>query len=195
MPRGPNIDRESVRKDILEKSTQIVVNDGFESLNVRKIASQIGCAVGTIYNVFKNLDEIVLHINASTLDEIYDIMHKTSSGCDSSIGTIKKLGHCYITFGQDNYHLWSMLFEHRLPTSDTPPDWYQEKIDKIFMLISDITAPLYNGDKKKSMLAATVLWAGLHGVCSLALSGSLKRVKAESASTLADSLIENYLSS
>jgi AcrR family transcriptional regulator len=194
MPRGPNIDRESLKESILTISREIVVEDGFAALNVRSIAKRIGCSVGTIYNIFVNIDDLVLHINATTLDDIYVLMGKKAKKASSDINNIQLLGRIYISYSKENYNLWSMLFEHSLPKGDKLPKWYQEKIDKIFALISKVAEPIYNGDTKQSMLAATVLWAGLHGICSLALSGSLDSVKAQSADKLADSLVTNYLS-
>ena len=41
--------------------------------------------------------------------------------------------------------------------------------------------------------AAKVLWAGLHGICSLSITGKLDTVGADSAQVLAKSFITNYV--
>ena len=192
MARGPNIDREELKTKILEVSRVIVEDGGFGALNARIIAKQIGCSVGTIYNVFQNLDDIVLHLDAQTLDDIYARMEAITHKRTDIIRIMQKMGHCYIEYGEEHYNVWNMLFEHSLPKGITPPDWYQQKIDRIFALITEVIAPLFK-NKKQTICTATILWAGIHGICSLALSGSLQRVNTESPAKLADALIRNEL--
>lgn len=73
------------------------------------------------------------------------------------------------------------------------PDWYEEKVDSLFGLVSQMVAPIVNHDKVRADRAAKVLWASLHGVCSLAVGGKLNMVKAEKAQVLAESLVRNYI--
>ena len=70
MARRSEHSREQLTEMILNAAQQIVINDGFAGLSARKIATDIGYTVGTLYIVFDNLDDIILHINARTLDEM-----------------------------------------------------------------------------------------------------------------------------
>ena len=56
-----------------------------------------------------------------------------------------------------------------------------------------LTPLLENHSEKKIDLASRALWCGVHGICSLAVTGKLEINDAESINALTDSLINNYL--
>ncbi|MFQ5561505.1 MAG: TetR/AcrR family transcriptional regulator, partial [Nitrospinota bacterium] len=93
----------------------LVQKEGFASLNIRGLASRTNCAVGSIYNIFENIDDIALQVNAQTLKSLLLQMKGISQKKEAPLQTPLEFGNCYISYGLDNYHLWNMLFEHRLP--------------------------------------------------------------------------------
>ncbi len=193
MARGQKINHQELHSTILTVATEIIKAEGMSSLSTRKIAKEIGCAVGTIYNVFSNIDEIILTINAATMTKLErQLLEKAQKAGDPFLAVLE-LGRAYVAFSRDNYHLWSLLVEHKLSPGNTLPTWFQEKVTRLFLLVSRIVAPLVANDQERADRAARVLWASLHGICSLALSGKLDAVKSETADILADSLVRNYL--
>lgn len=192
MPKGPKIDREALKVTIAEVARKLIIKNGAEQLSARKIAGEIGCSVGTIYNIFTNLDEIILTINGSTLTALHERLETAIMPDQDPTSAALALGKAYVDFSRNNFHLWSLLIEFKLPPESVIPGWLQRKIDDLFFLVSRIVEPLVQ-DQAEADRAAKVLWAGLHGVCSLSISGKLNTVKAESADILADSLIRNYL--
>jgi len=193
MARGQKIDHQELHATILTVATQIIKDEGMKSLSIRKIAKEIGCAVGTIYNIFSSIDDIFLTINAATMTRLYKQLQQEAQEESDPLTASVMLGRAYVAFSRDNYHLWSLLVDHKLQPGSTLPVNVQEKIDDLFLLVSGMVAPLVSNDKGKADLAAKVLWASLHGVCSLAMSGKLDTVKAEATDVLAESLVRNYL--
>jgi len=193
MARGQKIDHQELHATILTVATQIIKDEGMKSLSIRKVAKEIGCAVGTIYNIFNSIDDIFLTINAATMTRLYKQLQQEAQEESDPLTALVMLGRAYVAFSRDNYHLWSLLVDHKLQPGSTLPVNVQEKIDDLFLLVSGMVAPLVSNDKGKADLAAKVLWASLHGVCSLAMSGKLDTVKAEAADVLAESLVRNYL--
>ena len=193
MARGQKIDHQELHATILTVATQIIKDEGMKSLSIRKVAKEIGCAVGTIYNIFSSIDDIFLTINAATMTRLYKQLQQEAQEESDPLTASVMLGRAYVAFSRDNYHLWSLLVDHKLQPGSTLPVNVQEKIDDLFLLVSGMVAPLVSNDKGKADLAAKVLWASLHGVCSLAMSGKLDTVKAEATDVLAESLVRNYL--
>jgi len=192
MARGPNIDREKMKEAIVEQAGYIIGEEGLQGLSIRKISGRIGCSVGTIYNIFRNLDEVILSVNGLTLDDLHSQLESVVAGVvEPKIG-VQRLAQKYIEFSRDNLHLWNTLFDHRLPAGTPLPGWLQYKIDKPFLLVGKTLAPLFTNNEERER-TARILWAGLHGICSLSLSGKLKTVKADTASVLAASFIDTYL--
>jgi hypothetical protein len=73
------------------------------------------------------------------------------------------------------------------------PEWYVPKMARFFTLVENILLPDMHNNRAKAKRAARVLWAGIHGICILALSGKLDLVGADSAEILAMSLVDNYM--
>lgn len=188
MARRSDHTREELKELVLTTSRAIVEKEGFSALTVRNITSRIGYTVGTLYQMFKNLDDVILHVNAITLDELHEQLKHALNASDA----IQRMGECYIAYSRKHFTLWSMLFEHRLAEGGLP-DWYQEKINAIFQLIEEALHRETGKDSQTIARAAKILWAGMHGICTLSLSGRLDTVGAESAQTLADNFIHNFI--
>ena len=81
MARRSEHSKEQIRDMALEAAETIVATDGLAGLSARKIAKQIGYTVGTLYLVFRNLDDLVLHVNARTLDAMFVKMQESLQKC------------------------------------------------------------------------------------------------------------------
>ena len=193
MGRKPKIDYQELKERILQLAMETVAKEGVTGLSTRKIAKQIGCAHGTIYNVFENLDAIILQINGLSLDRLHKQLEQDVAGIGDPQVAVSQLAKTYTDYCHRHYHLWSMLVDHKLAQGNTIPAWYQDKIDALFLLVSKMILPLVADEKERAERAARVLWASLHGVCSLAMDGKLNVIHSDSAEVLADSLVRNYL--
>ena len=71
MARRSDHSREEIKELALNATEEIVAEAGFQALSARKVASAIGYTVGTIYLVFKNLDDLIMQVNARTLETLF----------------------------------------------------------------------------------------------------------------------------
>ena len=194
MARRSEHSKEEIRDMALAAAQDIVKAEGLAGLSARKIANKIGYTVGTLYLVFKNQDDLILTINARTLDALAAKMQDALQKCRQPRTCIVAMGRAYVDYASDNPQLWSMVFEHRLPPGEEVPPWFAVKVNKLFQLVEQQLTPLLeNHSEKKIDLASRALWCGVHGICSLAVTGKLEINDAESINALTDSLINNYL--
>jgi len=194
MARRSEHSKEEIRDMALAAAQDIVKAEGLAGLSARKIAKKIGYTVGTLYLVFKNQDDLILTINARTLDALAAKMQDALQKCRQPRTCIVAMGRAYVDYASDNPQLWSMVFEHRLPPGEEVPPWFAVKVNKLFQLVEQQLTPLLeNHSEKKIDLASRALWCGVHGICSLAVTGKLEINDAESINALTDSLINNYL--
>ena len=70
---------DELRELIIEATTSIVEQDGLEGLSAREIAKRVGYSPGTLYNVFENLDDLLLIIEARLLDELAGRLAETDA--------------------------------------------------------------------------------------------------------------------
>lgn len=194
MARRSDHTREEIRQMALEAAENIVVGQGLEGLSARKVATAIGYTVGTLYLVFENIDDLILQINARTLDRLYARLAEAQARARDARGWLLQLGQVYIQFANEDPHRWSMIFEHRLAEGRELPAWYQQKIARMFAIVEEALAPLAGGRPQEEVSqAARVIWGGVHGVCILALGDRLGVAGVDSVQDLTESLISNYL--
>src|SRR5205823_13199976 len=61
-------DRHAVlREQLIDAAERTIAGKGLAGLRARDLAREAGCAVGTIYNVFEHLDELILCVGLRTL--------------------------------------------------------------------------------------------------------------------------------
>jgi AcrR family transcriptional regulator len=158
--------------DTVKAARVVIKREGLRGLDVRKIANEIGCSIGTFYNLFKSLDDLVVHFNSVTLDLLEDALTVGITNKDSDKTVLKKICCNYLQFSRENTSEWLLLFEYQIerPT----PIKYQQKIDRLFTKIQKLIHPIFGGSPDKMDDVVKVLWSSLHGICSLILRDKLK---------------------
>ncbi len=194
MGRRSDHSRAEIRHMALAAAQRRLEAGGLAALTARKVADDIGYAVGTLYNLFENLDMLIVHVNGATLDLLHDELAPTVTGKDPE-GDLAAMLAAYLRFLEHRAHLWGALFEHRRAADTAPlPDWYLEKVARVMGVLESALHPLFPaGDAAGCSQAARVLWASLHGICSLGETGKLPVISASSVENMAYSLIDNYL--
>lgn len=157
----------------LDAAEAIIRDDGFPALTARKVASRIGYAPGTLYNIFRNQDELILHLNARTLERL-DAELRAVPVTGRPEADLAALTTAYVRFIAGNATLWQVLFDHRLAGGEDLPAWYQAQIEQMMALVENALAPLFPmAGNASGRDAARLFWSAIHGVCSLAIGGKL----------------------
>lgn len=197
MARRSDHSRDELKDLILGAAWDIVGAQGFEGLTARHLAARVGYAPGTIYNIFKSMDDLYLQINARTLDALFRVLSDPAAN-DSTVPpdrNMKRMAALYMDFAREHRPHWLMLFSHRLPEGRRAQDWYQERIDRLFGPLEELLKPLFParaGVKRK--MAARVLWSSVHGLCFLQETGKIPLVGGRAAAEdMAEYLIDTFL--
>ena len=191
MGRRSDHSRDELYAMALAAAREIAEEEGLRGLKARRIAREIGYTVGTLYNVFENLDDLIVHLNGTTLDALYESCAQAPLE-DEPEAALRTLARAYISFTSSHPNLWGMLFEPTAPHGEQLPDWYHEKVRGLLGLTERALASFFPvGQEEQRYHSARVLWSGLHGICSLARAGALP--KSESETAMANSLITNYV--
>jgi AcrR family transcriptional regulator len=193
MGRRSDHSRDEIREMAIKAATRIVIQKGLANLTVRSIAKDIGYTVGTLYLAFENLDDLILHLNSRTLDELYARILQASQNAADPEARLLAMAKAYIDLAYNQPRRWNAVFEHSL-IDTAVPDWYQKRIDTLLLLVEKEFHLLTPHKPEPAIkIAARTLWAGIHGI-SMAGMTSTKVVKnSDSSWQLAKSLIENYL--
>lgn len=194
MARRNDHSHDEIREMILDAAETIIMEHGMKGLSTRKVTRDIGYTVGTLYLVFENLDDLVTHINARTLNRLYHLL----TGEDTKVLTKKdrllRLGQIYVNFAYDDPHRWGLIYEHRHSKDQSVPGWYKKNILQMFSIIEDVLKPLAPTRTDVEIeQAASALWAGVHGICMLGITRKLNCIDMDCVLKRVDILINNFL--
>jgi AcrR family transcriptional regulator len=192
MARRSEHNLEELKVLVLDAAETIVIEEGFSALKVRKIAMEIGYTVGSIYMVFANMADLIMHLNARTLDAIAAQLGQVQD--HSAEQSIETLAKTYLSYASQNFNRWRNIFDYRLPSDVEIPDWYQEKVDTVFAPVKSRFAelvPELSEDHRNS--AARALWCGIHGICVLSLTDRLNKDGIDDVEETIVLLVRNFM--
>lgn len=194
MARRSDHSREEIRQMALNAAEAIVAAEGYKGLSARKVASAIDYTVGTLYLVFENLEDIVLQVNGRTLDALYEWLRARRAKDADARDSLLALADAYIAYAETETPRWNMLFEYVAEQGNELPDWYLVKLSKVFGLAEAALKPLANHRSELEIQqAARVLWAAVHGICTLKIRHRMDLVGGQSTGEMARMMIGNFL--
>lgn len=193
MARRNDHSREEIRQLALRATVDIIGKHGLQSLSARKIASAIGYAPGSLYLVFENLDDLILQVNALTLQDLYDFVSTAPERGSDGAARILAFARAYLQFALDNRHRWNAIFEHRPSGYDTSAH-HRKHSSRLFTLIEEaLQEILPEPFPHEPAQSARALWGGVHGICILTLSGKLNLLEGDDPQTVIELLVNNYI--
>ena len=190
-PRGEH-DRGGFIAHVAQAAESLVRNEGLRALGMRRLAAAIGYAPNSIYNAVGDLDQVVLRVNARTLERLHAALAAAIDPRRPPRDNAFALADAYLVFVAADPRVWSLLFEH-VAAPDVPfPDWYAEALARATGLVETVLAPLIP-DAIERGRAVAALWAALHGLASLSTSNKLGVLVPDSPRLLARMLVGRFL--
>ena len=158
----------------IEAARAIVVTEGVERLTARRVARTMGYTVGTLYLVFRNLDDLIVHLNVTTIARLRAALVAAPGRRRTPKARLAAMMRAYAVFALDNPALWRLVFEHRLPAGQPAPGRLARETAAIFDAVSNELEPLVPPSARSRVpQVATALWGGVHGICMLSLTGKI----------------------
>jgi len=185
--------REEIIAMALDAAVALLEEAGPERLTTRAVASRIGYTAGSLYVVFRDRDDLVLQINARTLDELRACLDAELAAYSDPEQRLTALGRGYLAFAQRHPARWRMVFEHDPPREAVPAE-LQHQIDDFFQLLrAELCDRAPWLDEVASRRAAQCLWSGVHGIAMLTITHKLDAGGESSGQALSADLIDHYL--
>lgn len=157
---------------------------GFARFSAREVAKRIGYSIGTLYNVFGTLDQLLIAINTRTFQLWAEDVRETlkRSGPDR----IRCLVEAYFGFARAHPHSWTAIYDHHLPPDVVLSDEQNQKRGGLTQIIVDeVAAVLPLRAQAEAPRLARSLIAVVHGHCVYDLNGSFALMGIEQPMELA----------
>lgn len=192
MARPTKHTRDDVVRMVVDAAEKLARKKGLRGLSLRKIASEVGYAPGSLYHLIGDLDAIILHLNARTLGRLSGFLKTRIDAGKPAADNAFAIADGYLDFVMAEPRLWGLILEHTLPAGAKTPAWYGQTLASTTGLVEEVLRPLI-GDDDERQFAVVSLWAALHGVASLAMTGKLTAVHDSPPHVMARQLIARFL--
>lgn len=182
MARRSDHNRDELRNMALEAAYEIVVSEGARNLTTRKVAARIGYSVGTLYLIFKNLDDLKLALNIQSITRLRSRLVEATDPIVDPAEQLKAMAHYYLEFGLQRPNLWRLMFEHQMPGDEPMPETITRETDALLDLLVAKFGELMPGAELQDVLqVTTAYWSALHGVTHLVITEKLQLAHVDSA--------------
>ncbi|WP_315760281.1 TetR/AcrR family transcriptional regulator [Sphingomonas sp. Y38-1Y] len=156
---------------------------GLAGFSAREVAKRVGYTVGTIHNVFGNVDGLVMAINTATFALWADALRTRLAEPDKD--RIAALVSAYFAFARDNPLRWSAIYEHRLSIEAIPDDQIEVRGRLTGIVVEEVAAALDRAPDEGVGTLARSLVATVHGHCTFDANGSWAAMGQRDAETVA----------
>ncbi len=159
--------KEQLKQRLIESAERLIEEQGVRKLSAREVTKAAKCALGSLYTVFSDLDELIIHVNSKTLARLAEYIQGNVHGIDEPVALLKEQASSYVAFANANRSLWLALFEYAEMTMADVPQWHQQEQS---MLVSFIKEPVMqlspHLDEQEAMTRARTMFAAVHGIVS-----------------------------
>ena len=170
--------RAGLRQALLEAAERTIAAEGLKSLKARALAAEANCAIGQIYNVWPDLDSLIIAVNARTLDHLDQVLTaaaapETVAGATSAVqarAVLLAQADAYLEFSSGNAQRWRAVFEHRVAGGRELPSWYREQQARLFSHVDRPLRTLLPGVSPADRAGlGRAIFSAVHGVVWLGL--------------------------
>lgn len=166
------------KEKVLDIAAEIIMEDGYQSLSMRKIGARIGMTAANLYNYYSNKDELNIAIRTRAGKILYGVLLTAYEKGGSVSERIRLMSKAYIEFGLYKANYYSIMFDMPTPKYadyvDSPlePLALEEKVSSeqslelMVRCTKDIESEGYNVPENPDLFLI-IIWSQLHGLISL----------------------------
>ncbi|MFC6636922.1 TetR family transcriptional regulator [Sulfitobacter sp. JBTF-M27] len=182
----------NIRDTAVPVAERIILEEGIDALNARRLANEISVSVGSLYNAFGDLEAVlraVIEKSAVILSRRLHAAIEQPAPDDRTV--LVTLGEAYLDFAISEPQRWWLLFEYN---SNNPPD---EKMQEFQLSLLEMLVEAGGGDPKleQHRQIFLILWASVHGLVTLACRPTIVAINPEAARTYIADLVDTGLES
>lgn len=165
-------EKEIIRKKIIDAANGILVEEGYEKLSIRKIASRIEYSPGIIYHYFKDKNEIVASVVEGGYGRILKSISEVPLDVESPENTIVNGLRAYIELMLETPQQFRAILMTDIESIQDKVNILEEGISKERKSIQSLCKLVELGIEKGKFrnldveLTAQIIWTATHGLLS-----------------------------
>ncbi|KFZ26080.1 MAG: Bacterial regulatory protein, tetR family [Candidatus Izimaplasma bacterium HR2] len=115
-----NIKQQRVEGYFIDAAKVIIKKEGPQAVTVRKIAEISGYSYGSIYNYYKDLEELMFHVKNSMIQDMINTMHQSGKK-PQTIEDIQVINREFANFFMDNPNIYEFYYNYPIKTKGKTP--------------------------------------------------------------------------
>ncbi|MBI9076956.1 MAG: TetR/AcrR family transcriptional regulator [Desulfatibacillum sp.] len=117
MPKNPRTpaEVEAFREKILEQAMDLISRKGFEGFSMRKLSLGLGIAAKTIYNYYKNKDELYLAILTKGFNRLHRQCARAMDAHALPMDRMEAMVLAFLDFGLREANSYNLMFTWHVP--------------------------------------------------------------------------------
>ncbi len=185
-------ERGEVRRKILDAARELFMAEGYERVTMRRIADAIEYSPTTIYNHFKDKDDLVNALCHEEFSQLFGALDLSAPARDP-VAWIRQIGAAYAAFGLANPNHYRFMFMTRVHEDHEPSEPGRQSFD---LLRTAVARAIKSGAFVKGDVdtMAQVLWSCIHGAVALLVTYEAHQFPgAPAAPDLVDRVLDNAI--
>jgi len=163
-------EKEAMRNNILTTAWQIVKDEGWQSLSIRKIADAIQYSVPVIYDYFENKDAILLEFGKQGFEQLIAKLAAAKDSTPDPAEQLKAIADAYWIFAFKNKEFYQLMWGMGAPTCEMDKCMPERSIFRDLVMAPMIEViNKANGEdaETNACLKYHTFWSILHGLVSI----------------------------
>jgi len=160
--------KEEVRNGILQAARQMVQEEGWQSLSIRKIADAIEYSVPVIYDHFENKDAIMAEFMREGFDMLGKDVDAAKAKHEAPTDQLHAIARAYWNFALNNKEYYQVMFGLGMPQCETVRT-VPEVMHFTSTVLTTVTEAIKSGKNPDAdaFLKYRTFWSMLHGLTSI----------------------------
>ena len=183
-----DLKKDAQRQALLDAASEMLAHEGPGALSLRKLAKKAGASTMAVYTAFGGKDGLIEALFEEAFDRLADMQAAVPRDPDP-MTWLGELGAAYRAFALANPAYYALMISVTMPLTDhvldegedTPPARSISHHPAYRHLHQAVQACIDAGFFREELTAgdvADMLWAHVHGLCSLELAGYYTNEKA-----------------
>ncbi len=164
----------AARAAILAAARRLYVAHGASGVSARKIARELGCSPTAIYLYYRNIPDLIEHLRMEGHALLAARLRRVDARLPAA-ERVRAMGRAYWRFALEHRGYYALMFTLR--AAETPRrEAVQREMSTLFILRDVVVRGIERGEIRRDLdptVLTNVLWAKIHGVAALAVSGLL----------------------
>ncbi|HEX4181069.1 MAG TPA: TetR/AcrR family transcriptional regulator [Caulobacteraceae bacterium] len=162
------------RERLCAVAERLFAEHGAQAVGMRQLAAELGVSPMTAYRYFKDKDDILSTVRASSFDRFSDALEAALRTSTDAVEQAAAVGDAYFNFALNQSSAYKLMFDLDQPNEADYPDLVRATA-RAKRTMSDyirglLRAGVIEGDVE---LMAHVFWAAIHGLVVLHMAGKL----------------------